>query len=125
MGRWGLAPTLAGLMLGWSGESQAVSTYVEVVILDPGTSLDQCLAAAEQAVAGQGLNRQEGTSSGDIVWANDQATRRLYYVFCLTDQNVAVFSGSAPDDDSVDQIGTELSALRARFQAAIELKSAR
>ena len=125
MGRWGLAPTLAGLMLGWSGESHAVSTYVQAVILDPDTSLGRCLSAAEQAMTLQGLNIQGSTSGDAFVWANDLETQRLYFVYCLVDQNVAVLSGSAPDDDSVDEIGAELSAMRIRFRAAIGMKPTR
>lgn len=123
MRRWSLASVTAGFMLAWSSTGHAVSTYVEAVILSPGTNLNRCLAAADQAMAGQGLSRLQGTNS--VAWAEDLTNERLYYVFCLTDQNVAVFSGSAPDTDSVNPIGAELEGIMARFQAAIGMKPTR
>ena len=110
-------------MLVWSGTGHAVSTYVEAVILNPGTSLNRCLTAADQAMAGQGLSRLEGTNN--VAWAEDLMNERLYYVFCLTDQNVAVFSGSAPDTASVNPIGDALQAIMTRFQTAMGMKPIR
>ena len=120
MGRHVLASVLAASVLAWSSASQAVSTYVEAVTLDPGTDLYRCLSAAEQAMAGHGLSLLPGTNS--VAWSEDQLNERLYYVFCLTDNDVAVFSGSAPDRLSVDAIGLELESLMARFRAAIGMK---
>ena len=123
MRRWCLASVAAGFMLAWSGTSHAVSTYVEAVILAPGTSLNRCLVAADQAMTGQGLSLLEGTNS--VAWAEDLFNERLYFVFCLTNQNVAVVSGSAPDTDSVNPIGATLEGIMSRFQAAMGVKPTR
>ena len=123
MRRMGPASVAAGVMLAWSSASHAVSTYVEAVILPPGTGLNRCLAAADQAMAGQGLSPLESTNS--VAWAEDLSNQRLYFVFCLTEQDVAVFSGSAPDSDSVNPIGMELERIMARFRAAVGMKPTR
>jgi len=100
---------LAGVLT--TGPALATGAVVNHVALSPGTSIDVCLQRAALAIASVGMRPLNTTRSA--AWGEREGGR-IFTVYCLPQNNVAIFVGAG--NASAD-IAPDVTALMNAFRS--------
>lgn len=104
------AAALAIGLFGLAPAAHAITTIANHELLPNGTTAEQCLARAEAAISGAGLQPLSPTRTAR--WGQNASGTEIYTIYCVPDRASAVVVGAtAGESGPVDSMVTQLREL--------------